>query len=85
MPSYQIEKLRQYEPRFVQVAEDLFERVSRQVPARHPAEPGGFGQAARAPTHLSPGRALQRQRLSTFMPLVTLPRTALCLSPSCIG
>jgi hypothetical protein len=34
MPSYQTARLQQYEPRFLEVAEDLFERVRRQVPER---------------------------------------------------
>ena len=34
MPSYQTARLQEYEPRFLQVAEDVFARVSRQVPAQ---------------------------------------------------
>jgi hypothetical protein len=34
MPSYQTAKLQEYEPRFLQVADDLFERVRRNVPDR---------------------------------------------------
>lgn len=32
MPSYKTDRLEHYEPRFVEVAEDLFNRVSQQLP-----------------------------------------------------
>ncbi|HZQ94705.1 MAG TPA: hypothetical protein VFA67_06815 [Candidatus Sulfotelmatobacter sp.] len=34
MPSYQTGQLRQYEPRFLQVAEDVFDLVCRRVPPK---------------------------------------------------
>ena len=34
MPSYKTDQLDQYEPRFVKVAEDVFERVCRHVPPK---------------------------------------------------
>jgi hypothetical protein len=34
MPTYQTARLQEYEPRFLEVAEDIFERVSREVPDR---------------------------------------------------
>jgi hypothetical protein len=35
MPSYQTDRLERYEPTFVQVAEDIFDRVCRQIPSKH--------------------------------------------------
>src|SRR5216683_1561050 len=34
MPTYQTDELQRYERRFVQVAEDLFDRVRREIPAQ---------------------------------------------------
>jgi hypothetical protein len=34
MPSYQTATLQEYEPRFLEIAEDVFERVCRNVPAQ---------------------------------------------------
>jgi len=51
MPSYQTAKLQQYEPRFLEIAEDVFERVSGQVPTqqveRHPGSFSIYGRTVK--------------------------------------
>ena len=50
MPSYQTARLEEYNPRFLEVAQDLFDRVRREVPEsrtkRHPGSFSVFGQRA---------------------------------------
>ena len=34
MPSYQPQRLERYEPRFLAIAEDIFDRMRREIPAK---------------------------------------------------
>jgi hypothetical protein len=51
MPIYQTDRLQQYEPRFLEIAEDVFERVRRQVPSQqvepHTGSFSVYGQTVR--------------------------------------
>jgi len=48
MPSYKTARLEQYDPRFVQVAQELFDRACREIPEgqteRHPGSFSVYGQ-----------------------------------------
>ena len=51
MPSYQPQRLERYEPRFLAIAEDIFDRIRREIPAqqveRHDGSFSVYGQTAR--------------------------------------
>jgi hypothetical protein len=53
MPSYQTGRLQRYEQRFLEIAQDLFDRVCREVPAQqvkcHPGSFSVFPRESKAP------------------------------------